>query len=470
MSEKKLVLLISLALLILFLVFSFLSDGAYQGGDNYAHYKISRYSWLYPHLFLDHWGKPLFTFLSSPFAQLGFNGIKAFNVIAGIVTAYLTYRTSKAIELPNSWLAIPFVIFSPIYFVLLPSALTEITFSCILILSVYLFFKNRFIASAVIISFLPFTRTEGIIILPFFFLAFLINRKYKITPLLLTGFIFYSIIGSFHYNDIFWLIHNNPYTGAKDIYGQGELLHFIKSWKLIGGIPLGILMAAGILGYAYDVIKSRWNINLWNQVILILCPFIAYLAFHSILWWKGWGSSLGLIRVIAGVIPLCAIISLKGLNVVIENIFQNRTVKAGIISILLFLVVSTAFKMYSMPVKAEGPDLVMQQAAQWLKKSPYYSRKIHYHDPLLFVLLDLNPYDRTRMEEYVPNPAKPEEGIAEGTLIVWDAHFSANEGRLSLDNLLNNKNFKMLNVFRPEVSFKVLGGYDYEVYIFEKVK
>ena len=32
-------------------------------------------------LYLDHWGKPLFTLLASPFAQLGFAGMKAFNAL-----------------------------------------------------------------------------------------------------------------------------------------------------------------------------------------------------------------------------------------------------------------------------------------------------------------------------------------------------------------------------------------------------
>jgi len=55
-----------------------ISEGILESGDAISHYQLSRYSWKYPLHLLDHWGKPLFTLLSSPFAQLGFNGYLAF--------------------------------------------------------------------------------------------------------------------------------------------------------------------------------------------------------------------------------------------------------------------------------------------------------------------------------------------------------------------------------------------------------
>ena len=48
-------------------------------------------------------------------------------------------------------------------------------------------------------------------------------KKYKAMLFLVTGFLFYSLIGSFYYDDFWWVIHNNPYTGAQHIYGHGGL-------------------------------------------------------------------------------------------------------------------------------------------------------------------------------------------------------------------------------------------------------
>jgi len=52
----------------LFLFFSWVlaaSEGYIGDADSLTHYKFSRYSWLYPEFLLHHWGKPVFTLLSS---------------------------------------------------------------------------------------------------------------------------------------------------------------------------------------------------------------------------------------------------------------------------------------------------------------------------------------------------------------------------------------------------------------------
>src|ERR1700751_4484090 len=76
-------------LVVLFIYFStlaYLSKGSHGGGDCYAHYKIAHYAFKYPRLFLDLWGKPVFTLLSSPFAQFGFIGIKIFNILCALAS------------------------------------------------------------------------------------------------------------------------------------------------------------------------------------------------------------------------------------------------------------------------------------------------------------------------------------------------------------------------------------------------
>ena len=59
--------------------------------------------------------------------------------------------------------------------------------------------------------------------------------------------------------------------------------------------------------------------------------------------------------------------------------------------------------------------------------------------------------------------------IKEGEIVLWDAHYSPNEGRLPLENLMDNPGFRLVKLIRPEKPFKVLGGYDYEIYIFQRI-
>jgi hypothetical protein len=69
----------------------------------------------------------------------------------------------------------------------------------------------------------------------------------------------------------------------------------------------------------------------------------------------------------------------------------------------------------------------------------------------------------------VYNQEEPEFNILEGEVVVWDAHFSPNEGRLPLERLMNNQGFRLIHLVRPEKTFKVLGGYEYEIYIFKRI-
>ena len=103
-------------------------------------------------------------------------------------------------------------------------------------------FNQQFIAATVLVSFLPFVRSEGNMMLPLFALILLLRGQWKCLPLLAFGTVLYSIIGYFYYHDLFWIKTQNPYTGQNfDIYGSGELLRFVKGLSEIIGYPLIVL-------------------------------------------------------------------------------------------------------------------------------------------------------------------------------------------------------------------------------------
>jgi hypothetical protein len=53
-------------------------------------------------------------------------------------------------------------------------------------------------------------------------------------------------------------------------------------------------------------------------------------------------------------------------------------------------------------------------------------------------------------------------------LLIWDAQFAGFEGRLSFDTLVNNKNVKLLKVFKPKEDFTIIGGEKYKLAVFIK--
>ncbi|MBI9054197.1 MAG: hypothetical protein JEY96_10305 [Bacteroidales bacterium] len=281
---------------ILILIFGYLiihSESAYGGADNYSHYRISHFAWKYPKLFLDHWGKPLFTILSSPFSKYGFKGLQFFNVILGFLTSFFAYLTLKKLNYSNSWIVILFILFTPIYTVVLVSGLTEILFGFIIILSIYLFYSKKYIASSIVISFIIFSRTEGFLFFPIFIFAYLLEKKYKAIPFILVGFLVFSLLGYFILDDFWWFFTKNPYAKSTGIYGSGDLFHFIKKTNIINGIPLAIFFILGLLSYCWGIIKSKKiSKKIVVEIALILSGYLIYLAAHSYVWWRGVGASL----------------------------------------------------------------------------------------------------------------------------------------------------------------------------------
>lgn len=386
-----------------------------------------------------------------------------FNILAGLTTAWLAFLIISRLGYRNAYLVIIFVVFAPLYFMMQMTSLTEILFSLVLVLSVYLYLTDRFLLSAIVLSFLPLARTEGIIILPIFALAYLLLSKWWAIPLLATGFIVYSFAGMSYYHDFLWLIHQNPYPIASDIYGSGSLLHFAEDTKFISGLPLVFLMLTGVLVLGWQAVKSSLEDRRKALSIfwIIFVPYAVYFIFHSILWWKGLGGSLGLTRVIAAVLPLACMISFIGYNAVSKLLSFSRVAEIIFMLAVVFIIIRTTFAVNNVPVKITGSDKVLKETADWVKMENKNGKFIYYYDCVECFFLGLDPYDETKSRI-----APFGDNLADSSLLIWDAHFGPNEGTTPLNTLLNQSHLKLLKVFRPDQPFTVLGGYNYEVYVF----
>ncbi len=470
-STKKNTLVISMLLMlgVLFGVLSFLSQASYGGADDLHHYRLSRYAFSNPQFFFDHWGKPVFTTLSSVFSQFGYNGAKLYNVFVALLTALFAWLLAKNRGLKNDWMIIPFVIFAPVFASLIPSAMTEITGAMILILATYLFFKDDYKPAAIVVSFLPFARTEGMLIIPLFVLMLMLRKQWKVIPWVFTGFLFYSIVGGVFYGDFLWVINKMPYSSASaEIYGSGDLFYYMKSTKTIWGIPLSILFVVGTVIHLFSLLKTKLSLKGKDvdEFVLLLLPVLVIVVFHSLAWFLGTGA-LALDRFMVLTIPSFVLFSLKGFNFLEEKLSFNRnTIRLVLKIVVLAMVVRTAFSIYRFPVPIGQKEAVLKEALAYLAENQLDQNIIHYYDPHVFFFLGINPQDNTRVFESIPSVSNPGEGMAPGSILVWDAHFSANEGRLPLQRVLESDKLELIKAFRPEHPFKVLGDNYYAVYLF----
>lgn len=482
-SQSNIVVFVLLFLFAMFFCLSFFAEATYDGGDGIRHYLVSRYSWKHPDLLLYSWGKPFFTILSSPFSQFGMIGMNVFNIICAITSSFICFKLSQKLNLKYPFLVILFLCFTPIYFPTINSGLTEPFFGLVLIFSIYLVFDKKFFWATILISFLPFVRSEGYLIFPLFLAVLIYRNKWKLFPLLAFGTVFYTIVGFFHYHDFLWLIHQNPYKGLNyNIYGQGEFLHFINEYDLILGISNGALFLLGLLSALIFLMHKRKiaytkegaNAFTFEELLLIYGSFLAYFFAHTIFWWKGMGSSLGLIRVMAAIIPCSALICLRGFNLIMLPILiKNKFIEWFIIATISCHIIFSCFNYDFFPYKLNAETIVLKEAADWYKESSFTNKKVYYLYPYLAEALDIDPFEQSKVGElWGLYPSIKKWGasvVPDSAIVLWDGHFGPNEGNIELDSIIRDPNFELIKVFRPKKAFKTLGNYNFEVYVFMKL-
>jgi hypothetical protein len=454
--------------LVFFVLLIITGDGAYGGADNIAHFRIARYAFHYPRLFFDHWGKPVFTFLMAPAAQVGFKATQIMNVLIGLITMALAVDVLRISSVKFNAAFLFFIAFAPMYLLLMQSCLTEVLLSLFLVSAIWLFLKEKYFLAAIVLSFLPFVRTESIVVIPFFLAAFLWKRKFLTLPLLFSGSLFYAVTGYYFYSDFFWIVHQMPYSTGKSIYGHGGLFDFVKSYNEIIGRPFTLFLVLGILVWSWQIFRNPTfrDKKIWFY-ILVMGSWITYFAAHSYVWWRGTGGSLGLTRVMAGIIPLAAIPAVIGLNWLIEKI-KIPLLGNLLVAMVILWQIAVPFRQHLVPFRWEKPQQLMAQAADYVKGTG--KAKIYYFDPFLLHFLNMDPYNQKLNNWGIADKVQPSSSMEINDILVWDAHFGPNEAGVQLQNLMDDPHLELEKAVLPVENFKVLGGYDYGIYVFRKVQ
>lgn len=471
-TNKTLPLVTLLSTAILLIILQYLSTGVNGETDSITHYQIARYAFKYPEFFLNHWGKPLFTILAAPLSLLGYTGAVVFNLICGLLSAWFAYLIAERLGYRHAWAAIIFAVFTPLYMFVMFTSLTEILFSLVLIASIYLFISKRFIWSAIAISLIPFARTEGVMFLIIFIPAFVLMRKYKALPFLLTGFIFFGLIGLPQYHDFFWFFTKMPYSvNSASLYGSGSFWYYFGMAGEIMNHPLIILVITGLIFIVLNLKKGLNNLHDTKFVtlyFLIIPSIFGFILAQSFLWWKGLGV-LASNRFIVCILPLVSIITLIGFEWVMEKAKAVKILYFGVGFFILLLVVRKPFTYNQLPMKTSLNFAVMENLTDWLKNSPYNDRKAFYTDPMFPFYKNIDPFDQQKcFKIYSYQNIDPASLLKPGELLIWDAQFASFEGHLPFDSLMKNNNLRLVNIFTPSESFTVIGGERYKLAIFMK--
>ena len=445
------------------------TNGTCDSGDSITHFLYSKYAFKHPENFLNHWAKPLFVLLSAPFAQAGFVGIKIFNCIIAALTVWFSYKTTKILNFKNAWLAAVFLCFTPGYFTHIFSGLTEPLFALVTIFSIYKILDNRLLLAVCAISFLPFVRSEGLIIIGVFALYLLVNKHFKYLPWLLFGHLVYSLAGTFYYHDLLWVFTKIPYAGSSGKYGSGNLSHFIIQLNYIIGVPLYALLILGFTKTIIEFIRRKKNeISRFTnaEIILIYASFLAFLTAHTLFWYFGIFESMGLKRVLVGVMPLAVIIALNGFNFITGFIQQNSISRIIAIVIAGFVVIfpfvpNPAAVNWDRDLSLSADQILITDAAKYIQTNFPSNTFIFYTHPYVSLLMDRDPFD-SYFNQSLNNFTITKRPMH--YLVIWDNWFSKYENGMSLEQLKSDNKLKELKNFQTTDK-----GREIQVVIFESV-
>ncbi len=419
-------------------------------GDGVTHYFISAASWKDPILFLNHWGKPVFILLSSPFTQFGFNGGVVFNIIVFTASIILGFKILERKNV-NIWLQLlfPFILLkaNDVAGTLL-GGLTEPLFNLAILAAVYFLLERNWFWFAVIVSFMPFMRSEGqlpVILaasLMFFF------RQYKSLPFLLTGFVLYAIFGWLMLKDPFWYFTHNPYDMANAIYGKGTWHHYLTSYKNYLGNPGLYVLILGVPAMIYFLSQKKWHLLQIEWFVFSAGIFFGIIAAHSYFWATGQNGSLGLTRIATQGMPAFLLINLYYIDKL--KWMQNKVGKvAAILGSFGLVTALVTTKFY--PKEVEPLDRQVLKTAEYLHTLDLKGKKVFYHFPLLSFAYGANNFDPDEKTFITYGGWHFDQDIGSliqpGDLIIRDSHFGPVEMHLPLSKVDQNNNIVKIAEF-----------------------
>jgi hypothetical protein len=448
LSDRRAQLLLAV-LVAVSVIMAFVTKGTYDSGDSIKHFLYARYAFQYPLNFLDSWAKPVFTLISAGPAQAGFIGMKLFQCGVAAMSAWCAYLVARTLRLPAAELAVLFVYAAPDYFLIQFSGLTEPLFGLVLVGAVALVFAGRPGWSAALVSWLPFVRSEGFILLGIWVVYLSWRGQWRFLPLLALGFVAYSVVGALVLGELGWVFGRNPY-GTVPAYGHGEWDHFLRAMPGVVGWVLVVLIVFGGARMMLNCLNAERRRAPWfsAELLLVYGSITVFVGAHSIFWAKGIFASFGLTRVLDAMVPLLAVVALNGLAWASElgrSPGAQRRIRFGgaVVAVaFLFTGARNAFR-WQRDFMQPADQRVTDHAAAWIHKTYGATPPpLAYEFPYVAVAADNDPFNAQAHPIFVLMTGPRLELIPVGTLLVWDDWFARTEARVPLADLRADAHFR----------------------------
>jgi hypothetical protein len=427
----------------------FLFPGCPEQDTDY-HFLGARSAWNNPRLFVDVWGRPLYTTLYALPALLGFTATRFFAVGIGVAIAWQTWRLACDLRLERAWLVIPLLLGQPVFFELFPDLLTEPLFALILAVALRWNLRGWTKRGMLVASLLPLARPEGVFLcllwgvwvvtqyinattLPRLTIHRGLIRAILSTLILTTGVFVWWIAATYITRDPLFILHNWPSTWHQGVYGRGTLFSYSQRALEFTGI---LLAAPFVLGLCCKIRVWAW--------IPVTTSFLLLFFLHTIFRAYGLFGEAGYPRYMVTVAPAIALLTLAGWNIIASLIKKWPRFASGILGWSI-LSVSLAASFYYLDWFPWARDpIAIREMSDWFHDHPEPYKRLVWSNARMCIVSGL-----TLRESPPLRSSSRETTLAflhdapSGTLVFWDDHFGPDWfGTTAAD--IENSGYKLL--------------------------
>lgn len=458
-----------LTALLAFLYFAYaqIADGFYQQ-DEAAHFINMREFWYEPQRILGNWSKTGYKLVYALPSLLGIGFVTFFNSFLGALTCLGAYRLAQSLRSEIPLLAFVLMATQPLWVNLVFRNYSEILTAFLLVWGAWAHYSKRFVLAALAMSYVAFVRQEFYPFVGLYFIYLAYHKKWL--PSLLLGLfpLFQHTWGMILTGDPLYLLHQITGMSAQiaEAYPrQGFEHYFLMSPTIFGGVALTFFIAYLVINIQQ---KQLWA---WEIAFLVLGYLFLQSLFNaqSLKIGPATGGNLRYLIVIA---PLLSVLALQAIEqfsilktkipllvtlivwVLLVNIFMTyqtnlvtlrpdmgrdwRPLYAVVLAaVALFLPILQRQKIWTIlailvfmtavslrPIKRSDEDKACETFARWYEtyEKENGQKQIFWHHTMFYYFLGRTSFDFERKP--LPITEKNLADAPEGSLIIWDSHYS----------------------------------------------
>jgi hypothetical protein len=494
-------------LVLLYYWFSHGSTGFYQD-DEIGHYRNIRQFWGEPFSIMGNQPKPGWKILLVVPGLFGFTGVALAHCFIAALTVVMTYKLGRTLKMKNSTMAAIFLAAQPLFLQISFRSYSEITAALFIVLSLYFYYRERWILAALASSYVFSIRQEFALVSLGLGLIFLLRKQWLPFLLLAWTPVTLALIGWISTGNPTWLFDDMQRIGLGVEVPHKPFWHYFETYVYMVGPVVLPLLALGYWKQFFPFDKAKEQIT---QHGFLFFTFTIMFAWAVISAWDvpNFGANPGHWRYMLSIAPLTALYAGLGLNAVFDVkrrsitlsilgvmtliavlflardtngfvlIDQARWDHVGvIIAVLLLAAAFSLARMISAPilvgflligtvaftVYAEKPRTLdneaqtVKLASEWyLRQTEEFQQRPLYANHVLFRYfadIDINDKNRDRSMQLETLAA-----AESGAVVIWDTHYGNSQfgGDVPMEFFQDNPGYKFLQQFvDPDQTFGML--------------